>query len=260
MTQWIRYRYQGQVSLGKLDASTKSIQPYAGNMFENPIVKDEKPLGIDEVKLLTPTEPSKLIALWNNYGALATEKNLTHPQTPLYLMKPPNTYLACNENIKHPKFYQGDVFFEGELGIVIGQKAKDLASLEQGKECIFGYTCINDVTAFGLLKEDAHFDQWTRAKGFDTFGVMGPAIACDLRFEDLLIQTFINGKEVQNYPASDMLLPPNEVVMLLSRNMSLMPGDIICCGTSVGLGPMPRGCEVKVSINGIGSLVNRYID
>ena len=212
---------------------------------------------IDEVVFDLPCQPTKVIALWNNYKALADKNNLEYPQTPLYLFKPPNSWLASGQTIKHPPAYSGSVFFEGELGIVIGQTASNLAP-ETAESAIAGYTCINDVTAFDLLKDYAGFDQWSRAKGFDTFGVMGPVVATDCDWRSFVITTRVNGKVVQEYPAEDMIFSPNQIVSELSKNMTLNAGDVICCGTSIGLAGLPRDCTVEVSINGIGVLCNHY--
>ena len=254
MTHWIRFEHDGRVHFGQLKGST--ILVCEGDMFMAPMQTDET-VTLDEVRVLTPTVPSKMPALWNNYRALADEKGLEYPETPLYLFKATSSFLATGEAIMHPASVTEDVFYEGELGIVIGQTVKE-ASLDEAEQAIFGYTCINDVTAFSLLKEYAGFDQWTRSKGFDTFGVFGPVVATGLDYRDLEIVTRVYGEEKQRYPASDMMMSPMETVSRLSENMTLCPGDVICCGTSVGLGPMPRGCTVEVEIEGIGCLRNEY--
>ena len=258
MSLWIRFEYRNQVRVGQLEGQDIRIcEVEYEQFFGNPPLTDEV-LKLDEVTLLSPCSPSKMIALWNNYAALADNNKLTHPETPLYLFKPPNTFAGPNAVIHHHKSYEGDVFYEGELGIVIGKTACNLQNTADGDDAIFGYTCINDVTAFGLLKEYDGFDQWSRAKGFDGFGIFGPAIATQLDWQTLEIMTRVNGEEVQHYPAKDMILSPPEIVAALSRNMTLYAGDIICCGTSVGLGPMPIDCRVEVEIAGIGCLQNRY--
>ncbi len=254
MTHWVRFAHENRVGFGRLRDST--IEVCSGDMFTDPVATGEE-LELEAVRLLTPTQPSKMPALWNNYRALAEEKGLQHPETPLYLFKANSSFLATGEVIQHPQSVADDAFFEGELGIVIGRTVKD-ATLEEAEAAIFGYTCINDVTAFSLLKDYAGFDQWTRSKGFDTFGVFGPAVATDLDYRDLTIVTRVNGEEKQRYAAADMITPPAEVVKHLSANMSLYAGDVICCGTSIGLGPMPRGCRVEVEIEGIGVLSNEY--
>jgi 2-keto-4-pentenoate hydratase/2-oxohepta-3-ene-1,7-dioic acid hydratase in catechol pathway len=117
---------------------------------------------------------------------------------------------------------------------------------------------VNDVTAAELLKKDPSFDQWSRAKGFDTFGVFGPVIATGLDPLALTIRLSLNGQERQNYPVADMVFPPARLVAMISRDLTLEPGDVIACGTSVGVGSMKPGSEVVVSIEGIGELANRY--
>jgi len=254
MTLWVRFAQGEQVGFGRLQS--EKIEVCEGDMYSAPKTTGES-LGLSEVRLLTPTEPTKMPALWNNYKALAEEKGLNFPETPLYLFKANSSFLTTEEVIQHPASLEEDVFYEGELGIVIGQTAKEVNE-EQAEASIFGYTCINDVTAFSLLKEYDGFDQWTRAKGFDTFGVFGPAVATGLDYRDLVIVTRVDGEERQHYEAGDMMMGPPEIVSRLSRNMTLLPGDVICCGTSCGLGPMPRGCTVEVEIEGIGVLRNEY--
>ena len=258
MSLWVRIKHHNQIRIGQLEGQTiRLCNAGIEHPFDNPPLSNEI-VKLDEATLLTPCVPSKMMALWNNYAALADKNKLTHPQTPLYLFKPPNTFAGHGATIRHPKFYKGDVFYEGELGIVIGKTVCNLSSIEEGSDAIFGYTCINDVTAFSLLKEYQGFDQWSRAKGFDGFGIFGPTIATKVDWQRLEIVTRVNGEEVQHYPAKDMILTPSDIVVELSRNMTLYAGDIICCGTSIGLGPMPVGCRVEVEIAGIGCLKNYY--
>ena len=143
------------------------------------------------------------------------------------------------------------------LGIVIGKQCRDVSEADAGDH-VFGYTCINDVTAVELISKDATFAQWTRAKSFDTFGVFGPVVATGLDPSTLSIRTVLNDQERQNYPVSDMIFAPLEIVSLISRDMTLHPGDVICCGTSVGVGSMKPGSTIAVTIEGIGTLANRY--
>ena len=179
MEKWARFIFKGDLKFGKVSDDESSIEIYEGDLFNSPISLKET-VEISDIELKSPCKPSKMIALWNNYKALADEKGLSYPEKPLYIFKSPTSFAGPNDHINHPKNYDGDVFFEGELGIVIGHKIKDLDSPEQGKKAIFGYTCINDVTAFGLLKNDPNFDQWTRCKGFDNFGVFGPYITTNI--------------------------------------------------------------------------------
>ena len=124
---------------------------------------------------------------------------------------------------------------------------------------IFGYTCVNDITAADIITRDATFAQWTRAKGFDGFGPFGPAIATGLDPTTLRVRTILNGDERQNYPIADMVFSAAQLVSLISRDMTLLPGDIISCGTSVGVGSM-REAEntIAIEIEGIGTLHNTY--
>jgi 2-keto-4-pentenoate hydratase/2-oxohepta-3-ene-1,7-dioic acid hydratase in catechol pathway len=121
---------------------------------------------------------------------------------------------------------------------------------------IFGYTCVNDVTAIELLNEDADFAQWCRAKGYDTFGCIGPAITSDLEWSSVSVVTRVDGVERQNYPLRDIIFSPHELVSQLSHDMSLMPGDVIACGTSIGVGSIKDGSNVEITIDGIGTLSN----
>jgi len=139
---------------------------------------------------------------------------------------------------------------------VIGKPCNNVSD-EEAADYVFGYTCINDVTAADIISKDPTFAQWSRAKSFDTFGVFGPVIATGLDPDTLVVRTVLNGSERQNYPVSDMIFSPLQIVSRVSRDMTLLPGDIIACGTSVGVGPM-RGARdsVEVSIEGIGKLSN----
>jgi 2-keto-4-pentenoate hydratase/2-oxohepta-3-ene-1,7-dioic acid hydratase in catechol pathway len=258
MEKWSRFDHNGDIKFGKLSSDNKTVTVCNGDMFGSSTDTNEV-LEVNDVKMLSPCKPSKMIALWNNYKALADEKGLSYPERPLYIFKSPTSFAGPNDHIEHPSNYDGDVFFEGELGIVIGSTVKDLDNTPDAKNAIFGYTCINDVTAFGLLKNDPNFDQWTRCKGFDNFGVFGPCISTGLESKDLKIKTIINDSDIkQDYPVSDMMFTTEEIVMFLSQNMTLYAGDVICVGTSLGLGPMEKGSKVTIEINSIGSLTNTY--
>ena len=200
-----------------------------------------------------------MIALWNNFHAMRIKADLPVPENPLFLLKAPNSFLATGETIRRPAPSDGKVVYEGELGIVIGKSCSGVSEADAGSY-IFGYTCINDVTAIELLKADATFDQWTRAKSFDTFGVFGPVVATGLDPATLSIRTVLNDQQRQDYPVSDLIFQPSAIVSAISQDMTLHPGDVICCGTSVGVGSMKPGSTVAVTIDGIGTLRNRYED
>jgi 2-keto-4-pentenoate hydratase/2-oxohepta-3-ene-1,7-dioic acid hydratase in catechol pathway len=125
---------------------------------------------------------------------------------------------------------------------------------EEAAEAILGYTCVNDLTSLDILNADPSFPQWTRAKSFDGFGVVGPVIDTDVNWRDLTIRTLVNDRERQSYQASDMIFSPHEIVSLLSQDMTLNPGDLIACGTSLGARPIKPGMVVEVVIEGIGGV------
>jgi 2-keto-4-pentenoate hydratase/2-oxohepta-3-ene-1,7-dioic acid hydratase in catechol pathway len=200
--------------------------------------------------------PSKIIALWNNFHALAVKLGKAAPKYPLFLIKPASCTVGPSEAIRRPAAYAGKISYEGELGIVIGKTCKNV-SAQEAATYIFGYTCVNDVTASEVLNEDPNFAQWCRAKGYDTFGCIGPAITSDLEWSTLSVVTRVDGVERQNYPLRDMIFSPQELVSYLSHDMSLLPGDVIACGTSIGVGSVKDGSTVEIAIDGIGVLANR---
>ena len=255
MSNWIRFTHNKINSFGLLEDNIVTV--YEGDMFNNPL-KTDVTLKVEDVTVVNPCKPSKMIALWNNYQSLATEKGLSKPNNPLYLNKAISCIIEQGDNIIRPKTYTENIFFEGELGIVIGKTCKDV-SIEHSSEYIFGFTCINDVTAMDLVKKDPTFDQWTRSKSYDTFGIFGPCIATDVDPMDLSVKTTVDGQIKQDYNTSDMFFNVYEIVSFLSHDMTLNPGDIIACGTNSGLGPMVSGETVTVSVSQIGQVVNKLI-
>lgn len=254
MTHWIRFEHGGVTGFGKLENDRISV--HKGDMFESPIATGEE-LSSDQVTPLAPTAAGKMLGLWNNFHALAAKLNAKIPLEPLYFMKANGSYLGTDAIIRKPPSYDGKVAFEGELGIVIARECRAISEAEAVSH-IFGYTCINDVTAAELIGRDATFAQWTRAKSFDTFGVFGPVVTTGLDPSTLSIRTVLNDQERQNYPLSDMILGPVKIVSMISQDMTLHAGDVICCGTSVGVGSMKPGSTIEVTIDGIGTLRNRY--
>ncbi|EIF33295.1 2-keto-4-pentenoate hydratase/2-oxohepta-3-ene-1,7-dioic acid hydratase [Burkholderia sp. Ch1-1] len=204
---------------------------------------------------LAPCAPGKIVALWNNYHALAAKLGKPVPTHPLFLLKPAGSVIGADEPIQRPLSYAGRIVYEGELGIVIGRRCRD-ASVEEVAEAIFGYTLVNDVTAADLLNENPHFPQWCRAKGFDTFCCIGPAIVSGFDWQRARLVTTLDGVERQNYPLADMVFSPAEQVSLISQDLTLEPGDVIACGTSVGVGSIRDGATVSITVEGIGTLSN----
>jgi len=255
MAHWLRFERAGKPGFGTLEGGVITV--HTGDMLG-----DNRPTGetvkLADVRLRTPCDPSKMICLWNNFHQLAAKNNFQVPDEPLYFLKAANAYHPHGAPIVRPKSYDGRIVYEGELGIVIGKKCS-MVSEAEAKDYIFGYTCVNDVTAVDLLKKNPTFDQWVRAKSFDTFGVLGPTIATGLDPMTLRVRTVLNGKEVQNYPVADMFFPPYKLVAALSRDMTLMPGDVIACGTSLGAGPMHNAeNDIDIVIDGVGTLSNAF--
>ena len=254
MPLWTRINHAGRECIGTIEGDT--IVLHEGDMFANPRATGES-IPLSAAKLLTPTQPSKMVGLVDNYHALVVKLAHPVPAEPLYFLKANNSFLAAGDSIRIPASYTGKVVFEGELGIVIGKQCgavdeRDAASY------IFGYTCVNDVTAIDILNQDTGFKQWTRAKGFDTFGVFGPAVATDLDPAKLSVRTILNDQERQNYPVADAIFSPAQLICLISREMTLEAGDVIACGTSIGVGTMKPGSTVSIVIDGIGTLTNRF--
>lgn len=251
---WLRFSRQGKSAFGFMEAG--SVRACRGDMFSAWERTDEI-MALDEIRWETPCMPTKMVALWNNFHEAAAKFALVIPEEPLFFVKSANSFCPHNATIPAPKSYSGKVLYEGELGIVIGKQGKDIAP-DQAASHIFGYTCINDVTALELLKSDPSFAQWTRAKSFDGFGPFGPVIATSVDPATLTVRTLVNGKQRQNYPVSDMIFSPVQLVSLISRDLTLFPGDIISCGTSVGAGSLAHGATVEVAIDGVGTLSNQY--
>ena len=254
MPSWVRFvDADGRTRFGALDA--ERIVVHTGDMFASP-----QPTGVtfarSDVSLLAPCAPSKIVALWNNFHALGAKLGKKAPLHPLFLIKPASSLAGPGDAIRRPLRYEGRIAFEGELGIVIGRQCRDVPSSEAAN-CIAGYTCVNDVTAVDLMNENADFAQWCRAKGSDTFGCIGPAIATQFDWRSARVVTRVDGVERQNYPLSDMIFSPDEQVSLLSRDMTLCPGDVIACGTSLGVGSIKDSATVEIEIDGIGVLSNR---
>jgi 2-keto-4-pentenoate hydratase/2-oxohepta-3-ene-1,7-dioic acid hydratase in catechol pathway len=253
MALWVRFaRADGTEGFGTL--GTEAIAAHAGDMFGVATPTGES-LALDTVRLLAPLRPGKFIGLWNNFRELAAKTGAAIPETPLWFLKAGSSLNHPGGTIAPPAGYAGKVLYEGELGLVIGRRCKD-ADEDSAAGAIFGLTAVNDVTALDLLNADPSFPQWARAKSCDGFGPVGPAIATGLDWAALRVEVALNGRVRQGYPCSDMIIPPARIVALLSREMTLEPGDVIACGTSVGALPMRPGMVVEVTIEGIGTLRN----
>jgi len=254
MTLWVRFTRGGVEGFGTLEGDR--IRVHGGDLFADASPTGEA-LALGNVALLPPVRPAVFLGLWNNYREAAAKQNLAIPETPLFFLKSPRSVVGPDAPIMPPPGYAGRVIYEGELGLVIGRRVSH-ADEAEADAAIFGLTCINDVTALDLLHADPSFAQWARAKGCDSFGPIGPAIATGLDWSSLRVQVALNGRVRQDYPTSDMILPPARIVSLISQEMTLEAGDVIACGTSVGALPMRPGMTVEVTIAGIGTLRNNF--
>ena len=253
MQRWIRFSDAGTIRFGTLEGD--DVRVFEGDMYAA-ATPTGSVLRRADITLLRPAEPSKVIAMYNNFGALLEKMKLRIPAEPQYSLKAPNTYLDPDATIRKPAC-DSRIIFEGELGIVIGRICKDVSEA-QAMSHVFGYTCANDVTAADILTRDPTFAHWARAKGFDGFCPFGPVIATDLDPSTLVVRTILNGTVRQNFPVSDMLISVPQLVSRISRDMTLDPGDLILGGTSLGVGVMRPGSLIEVDIVGIGKLSNRF--
>lgn len=254
MALWLRFTRDGREGFGTLDGDVIAV--HAGEMFGATTPTGET-IPRADIALLPPVRPRVVIGLWNNYHEAAAKQGLAVPEAPLFFLKSPGSVVGPEAPIPMPAGYAGRVIYEGELGLVIGTRVTNVDE-QQAAAAIFGLTCVNDVTALDLLNADPSFAQWARAKGCDGFGPIGPAIATGLDWQTLRVQVALNGRVRQDYPCSDMIIPPARIVSLISREMTLEPGDVIACGTSLGALPMRPGMVVEVTIEGIGTLRNVF--
>ena len=252
--KWMRFRQGSREGFGVLQGDT--VQVHDGDLFKRPMATSEH-IATSGIEWLIPCCPTKVIGLWNNFHALAQKNGWATPAEPLYFLKASSSLAAHQQTIVPPEADVGRVAFEGELAVVIAKTCRNVR-LEDAASHIFGYTCANDVTAIEVLNRDPSFPQWARAKSFDTFGVLGPVIETDFNFAAATLRTRVGGRERQNYALSDMVFSPAELVHHISRDMTLHSGDVILCGTSLGVLPMKPGSAVEVEIDGLGMLVNRF--
>ena len=256
MTKWVRFEHQGAAVFGTLQGDD-TVQPHTGSPFDGTAAPQGDAVPVAGLKWLTPCAPGKIIGLWNNFRASAEKNGWATPAEPLYFLKSPHSAAAHEQPIPAPPPEVGRVAYEGELAVVIGQQARRVAR-DDAAAHILGYTCANDVTAIELLNRDASFPQWTRAKSFDGFGAFGPHIDTDFDPSSASLHTLVGGRERQHYPLNDMFFSPAELVWRLSQDLTLEPGDVILCGTSLGVLPMKPGTTVEVTIDGLGTLRNVY--
>lgn len=244
----VRYQDGSEVKWGVIEGGV--VREMEGDPFGH-FHLSSKRKKVEEVKLLAPAQPSKIVALGLNYRDHAEEVKLKLPEAPLLFLKPSTAVIGPGEAIVRPKTSER-VDYEAEMGIVIRKTAKAVPE-EMANEYILGYTCVNDVTARDLQSKDG---QWTRAKGFDTFAPIGPWIVTDIDPHRLDIASYLNGERRQHSNTKNLIFPPRQLVSFISHVMTLLPGDVIATGTPSGIGPMTEGDRIDIVIEGIGTLSN----
>lgn len=205
----------------------------------------------DEVRLLVPVQPGKIICVGRNYAEHAKEHNAEVPKIPLIFMKPPSSVIDPGETVILPPQSE-QVEHEAELVAVIGKRGRSIPA-DEASQYIFGYTVGNDVTARDLQRSDG---QWTRAKGFDTFCPFGPWIDTEFDPSDAVISCRVNGQMRQMASTRDMVFSVPILVAFISSVMTLEPGDLIFTGTPAGVSPLKAGDVVDVEIENLGKLSN----
>lgn len=235
----VRFILDGKVRGGSLSLEDRRI------------VSSGEVLAMEDVELIAPCQPSKIVCVGLNYAEHARELKMKLPEEPIIFLKPPSAVIGPGAEIVVPES-SDRVDYEGEIGVVIGKRCKAI-SADEAQKYILGYTCFNDVTARDLQQKDG---QWTRAKSFDTFAPFGPWIS-NIDPSDADIKTRVNGEVKQTSNTSDLIFGVPSLIEFISSIMTLEPGDVIATGTPPGVGRLEKGDVVEVEIEGIGVLKNR---
>lgn len=209
----------------------------------------------ESVQLLAPVLPSKVVAVGKNYVDHAEEMDSDLPDEPVIFLKPATAVVGPNAPVVLPRI-SDEVHHEAELAVVMGRVARNIRA-EDASQYVLGYTAANDVTARDLQGRDG---QWTRAKGFDTFCPLGPAIETELDpRERLAVIARVNGEVRQAGFTADMVFGVAEILEFVAAVMTLLPGDVVLTGTPSGVGPVESGDLMEVEVDGIGTLANRAV-
>ncbi len=246
--KYVRFIAKGYTGYGIVEG--QHIFPIDGTPYQHySIIR--QPIPIEEVRLLSPCQPSKAICIGLNYRDHAEEIGIPIPSSPVVFIKPSNTVIGPYDAIRYPALSHR-VDYEAELAIVIGKEASHIA-LNEVNHYILGYTCANDVTARDLQPKDG---QWTIAKGFDTFLPLGPMITDEIDPTDVTITSRLNAELRQHSNTRNLIFDYAFLVSYLSSIMTLYPGDVILTGTPAKIGPMEVGDTIEIEISGIGTLQN----
>ncbi|KAA9086946.1 fumarylacetoacetate hydrolase family protein [Microbacterium radiodurans] len=250
----VRFAHDEAIRYGILDGT--ELVTLAGDPMYTGYDTTGERVSLNEVTLLAPVIPrSKIVAVGRNYRDHAAEFGNEVPAEPLLFFKPNTSVIGPGDAIVRPAQSQ-QVDFEGELAVIIGKVTRNVAS-EQALEHVFGYTVANDVTARDLQRSDG---QWARAKGFDTFCPLGPAVETEFDLDAAQVVSRVNGEEKQRAPLTDMVHGVADLIAYASAAFTLLPGDVILTGTPAGVGPLVAGDVVEIEIDGLGILRNLVRD
>ena len=236
--------------------SVLNLLPLGYNFEPVTAPADQPSLPLEEVTLLAPVVPSKVVCVGRNYREHAAELGNKMPDEPLLFLKAPSAVIGPEDAIQLPPASQ-QVEHEGELGVVIGRLTRKLSNHDNPLDYVFGYTCVNDVTARDLQRKDVQF---TRGKSFDTFCPVGPWIATELDPTNVSVTTRLNAEIKQHGNTADMAFPVAFLIRYISEIMTLYPGDLIATGTPAGVSKMKDGDTVEVEVQRIGVLRNPVIN
>jgi 2-keto-4-pentenoate hydratase/2-oxohepta-3-ene-1,7-dioic acid hydratase in catechol pathway len=253
MTRFVRFAHEDGPRYGVLDgAEVAVIEPHPFAAY--------RPTGervpVTGLRLLAPVIPSKIVCVGKNYRAHAAEMGGEVPDEPLFFLKPSSSVIGPGEPIRLPSDLSAEVHHEAELAVVIGALLQRVDP-EQARAGILGYTVANDVTARDLQRRES---QWFRAKGFDSFCPLGPAVATDVDPADLRLRCLVDGELRQDGTTADLVWDVATLVSQISQVVTLLPSDVVLTGTPAGVGPLLPGQRVRVEIDGIGVLENPVVD
>ena len=248
----VRYETQNNVRIGWLEGD--KIRDMGADLFSHVQVFGQIH-SLDKVRLLAPVIPKKIVGVGLNYRDHALEMGRQPPEQPDIFLKPSSAVIGPEQAIELPAA-SNRVEIEAELAVVVGHVLRD-ATVEEAASAILGYTCINDVTARDLQRNDR---TWTRGKAHDTFAPLGPCIVTDLDPSDLLIESFVNKEKKQDARTSMMLHGVPELLAYISSVMTLEPGDVVATGTPAGVAQIEEGDLVEIVIEGIGRLRNPVVE
>jgi 2-keto-4-pentenoate hydratase/2-oxohepta-3-ene-1,7-dioic acid hydratase in catechol pathway len=249
----VRFRHGDRIATGAIEPGEESIRVLQGTYFEDPLPTGQV-VPIDDVRLLAPVLPSKLVCVGRNYQAHAEEWGQKVPEEPLLFLKPSTAVIGPHDPIGLLAVSRR-IDFEGELAVVIGRLARNVRS-EDAYRYILGYSCANDVTLRSLQRSD---DQWARAKGFDGSCPLGPWIETELDPNDVRVTARLNGEVHQDASTTDMIFGVATLIEYITSFMTLLPGDAILTGTPAGVAAISAGDVVEIEIAGIGVLSNPVV-